>query len=435
MSQTTTDSVLRLITAGSVDDGKSTLIGRILYDSHALLADQLAQISNTNQASTIDNEPNFALLTDGLTAEREQGITIDVAYRYFSTNDRKFILADTPGHEQYTRNMVTGASTADAAIILIDATRLDFSQEPLELLLQTKRHSALLQLLGCPHLIIAVNKLDLIDYSQEKFNQIVEAYKKIMQTLGIEQVYFVPISALKGDNIISSSENTPWYTGPSLLQILTSLDSTATLSDYDNLPLHLPVQKVIRQDGSTAEDFRGYQGRVEQGTISTNQEVRILPNEQKTSIKEIYGVNGLIDSASTGNNVTVVLNDDIDVSRGDAILSLDNPNTETKKIKATICWLDTQALNPARKYWLKQTTTTVPVKIKNINSILDINTLTSHTQHDKINMNDIAEVDILLQQPIVANHYSQNRATGSFILIDETSNQTVAAGMINALDF
>lgn len=426
------NTLLRLITAGSVDDGKSTLIGRLLYDSQTLLSDQVEQLQNSqHKQRNTQGLPDFALLTDGLAAEREQGITIDVAYRYFSTPQRKFILADTPGHEQYTRNMVTGASTADAAIILIDASRLDFTQQPVKLLPQTVRHSVLLKRLACPHLIIAVNKLDLLDYNEQHYLALVAAYKNLAERLGLTQVHFVPISALHGDNLVNTSTKMPWYTGPSLLDLLSSLpgqDFGAT-TEATNLAL-LPVQRVARQDGSSADDFRGYQGRLEQGQLEVGQAVRILPSQQTSTIKAIYGTQGEQQTAQVGQVLTLTLNDEVDISRGNLIAALEHPIQPSKQIEASICWFDEQAFNPARKYWLKHGTQTVYSKITAVHGLLDLHDLELKPASANLKTNDIAQVSLQLQQPISANLYATNKATGAFILIDDLSHRTVAAGMI-----
>ena len=305
---------LRFITAGSVDDGKSTLIGRLLYDSKALLGDQVRRLESSRSQGAID----FSALTDGLEAEREQGITIDVAYRYFATARRKFIIADTPGHEQYTRNMVTGASTAHAAVLLIDAAQLDFSQQPLQLLPQTKRHSAILRHLRCPHIIVAVNKMDLLGFSQEKFNAVAAAYRELADTLGLPETRFIPISALNGDNIVHESAHTPWYQGGSLLQVLESLPAGEGVPEAPQ-DFHFPVQLVQRADGSKQDDFRGYQGRLEAGSVRVGDKVRVEPAGLESSVRGIIGLKGSVDQATAGEPATLLLADDIDTSRGDTI--------------------------------------------------------------------------------------------------------------------
>lgn len=425
-----TQSVLRFITAGSVDDGKSTLIGRLLYDSKTLLTDQIAQL---DQSVKNGETPDFAGLTDGLAAEREQGITIDVAYRYFATPKRKFIIADTPGHEQYTRNMVTGASTADAAIILIDATRVDFSGSEPVLLPQTKRHSAILKLLGTAHIIVAVNKLDLLDFNQQVFEQIVGAYQKLAQQIDLQtHIHFVPISALGGDNIVNRSQHTPWYEGEPLLPLLENLRPAE--QDLVRQFVHFPVQRVARQDGSSSDDFRGYQGKLVSGSLKTGDAVKILPSEKNARIAQIHNPNGLTDTAQAGEVLTITLDSDVDVSRGDAIVAANNPIVSLKQFQAALCWFDDKPLNTARKYLLKHTTQTVAAKIKNISYVWDVHTLGRVQSADTLQMNDIGRVNIVVQQPINALDYAQNHELGAFILIDETTHHTVAAGMISGED-
>ncbi len=424
--------VLRFITAGSVDDGKSTLIGRLLYDSQTLLSDQIDQISqNLHQDSDSDNAiPNFALLTDGLAAEREQGITIDVAYRYFNTDKRKFILADTPGHEQYTRNMVTGASTADAAIILIDASRLDLTQDSVQLLPQTLRHSALLKLLECQHIIVAINKLDLLNYEEKAYLAITQAYASLAKKLDIQNIHYLPISALHGDNIVHDSTKMPWYQGPSLLSLLSDLPKLNHTSTSIN-DAYFSVQRVTRQDGSAQNDFRGYQGRLENGQLQVGQSIRVLPNQKEAQITAIYSPQGEQKTAYAGEVLTITLNHEIDISRGNSVVAKENKIEPSQKIEASLCWLDERPLNPARKYWLKHGSQTIYAKIKEIHQLLNLNTLEEEKVDQQIlNMNDIGKASLVLQQPIAASTYQQNKNTGSFILIDETTNQTVAAGII-----
>ena len=352
---------LRFITAGSVDDGKSTLIGRLLYDSKALLTDQIKTL-NAGTEKGNKEAIDFSILTDGLEAEREQGITIDVAYRYFSTAKRKFIIADTPGHEQYTRNMVTGASTASAAIVLIDASQLNFDEKPLQLLPQTKRHSAILRQLNCPHILVAVNKMDLLDYSEEKFNAIMEAYRQLAARLGLKEVHFVPVSALLGDNLVYASESTPWYQGEPLLTILENLPSVDEVS-HSNADFYFPVQLVVRQDADKADDFRGYQGRIERGSVQLGQIIRIEPNGLTAKVTEIITPKGEVTQAVAGEVITLRLDRDIDISRGDLFVDESLPLTPQKQLEATICWFDERPLNTARKYLLKHGTQTVFAKI------------------------------------------------------------------------
>ena len=419
---------LRFITAGSVDDGKSTLIGRLLYDSKALLIDQIKTL-NAGKEKGNKEAIDFSILTDGLEAEREQGITIDVAYRYFSTAKRKFIIADTPGHEQYTRNMVTGASTASAAIVLIDASQLNFDEKTLQLLPQTKRHSAILRQLNCPHILVAVNKMDLLDYSEEKFNAIVEAYRQLAAQLGLKDVHFVPVSALLGDNLVYVSESTPWYQGEPLLTILENLPSVDEVS-HSNADFYFPVQLVVRQDADKADDFRGYQGRIERGSVQLGQAIRIEPNGLTAKVTEIITPKGEVTQAVAGEVITLRLDRDIDISRGDFFVDESSPLTPQKQLEATICWFDERPLNTARKYLLKHGTQTVFAKISEIESVLNVHTLEQESGATALKMNDIARVRLSLQKPIVATTYEENIAGGAFILVDEATYNTVAAGMI-----
>jgi len=419
---------LRFITAGSVDDGKSTLIGRLLYDSKALLTDQIKTL-NAGKEKGNKEAIDFSILTDGLEAEREQGITIDVAYRYFSTAKRKFIIADTPGHEQYTRNMVTGASTASAAIVLIDASQLNFDEKPLQLLPQTKRHSAILRQLNCPHILVAVNKMDLLDYSEEKFNAIVEAYRQLAAQLGLKDVHFVPVSALLGDNLVYVSESTPWYQGEPLLTILENLPSVDEVS-HSNADFYFPVQLVVRQDADKADDFRGYQGRIERGAVQQGQTIRIEPNGLTAKVTEIITPKGEVTQAVAGEVITLRLDRDIDISRGDLFVDESSPLTPQKQLEATICWFDERPLNTARKYLLKHGTQTVFAKISEIESVLNVHTLKQESGATALKMNDIARVRLSLQKPIVATTYEENIAGGAFILVDEATYNTVAAGML-----
>ena len=419
---------LRFITAGSVDDGKSTLIGRLLYDSKALLTDQIKTL-NAGKEKGNKEAIDFSILTDGLEAEREQGITIDVAYRYFSTAKRKFIIADTPGHEQYTRNMVTGASTASAAIVLIDASQLNFNEKPLQLLLQTKRHSAILRQLNCPHILVAVNKMDLLDYSEEKFNAIVEVYRQLAAQLGLKEVHFVPVSALLGDNLVYVSESTSWYQGEPLLTILENLPSVDEVS-HSNADFYFPVQLVVRQDADKADDFRGYQGRIERGSVQQGQIIRIEPNGLTAKVTEIITPKGEVTQAVAGEVITLRLDRDIDISRGDLFVDESSPLTPQKQLEATICWFDERPLNTARKYLLKHGTQTVFAKISEIESVLNVHTLEQESGATALKMNDIARVRLSLQKPIVATTYEENIAGGAFILVDEATYNTVAAGMI-----
>ena len=431
--------VIRFITAGSVDDGKSTLIGRLLYDTKAVLADQLAALSKTKHArvTAADAAVDLALLTDGLEAEREQGITIDVAYRYFATAKRKFIVADAPGHEQYTRNLVTGASQADVAVLLVDATRVDLTTQPAGLLAQTKRHSAIVRLLGLRHVAVAVNKMDLLGFDEKVFNAIKESIEGLAKTLGLPAPHLIPVSALQGDNVVDRSNQTPWYQGPSLLEWLESLDTSVV---HQVQGLRFPVQYVARQDGSAADDFRGYLGRIESGSIKKGQKVTILPSGLEATVAEIHvsndhqvgGEAAGVDVARSGQVIALRLAEDVDVSRGDLIVAstdVDAPSL-TKQISADICWLDSEPLSLARKYVLRHTTNTVFAKVKGIQQVLDVQTLSHGTDIHALNTNEIGRVDLVLQKPIVADLFDDSPSTGAFVLIDEATNHTVAAGMV-----
>jgi sulfate adenylyltransferase subunit 1 len=419
--------VLRFITAGSVDDGKSTLIGRLLYDSKAIFADQLDALSRAKHKRVAGADIDLAQLTDGLEAEREQGITIDVAYRYFATPKRKFIIADTPGHEQYTRNMVTGASTADAAVILIDATRVADGA----LLPQTRRHTALALLLGVEHLVVAVNKMDLVDFSERKFEEIRRAYAELAAQLGRDTVHFVPVSALTGDNVVDRSAAMPWYTGPALLALLEELPVERNAGARD---LRFPVQLVLRAAGHTADDFRGYAGRVESGRVQKGDAVSVLPGHSEARVAGIRVLGGERDQADAGDSVTLVLDRDVDVSRGDTIVLKENTAQVARRLTADLCWLDTTPFAAQRKYLLKHTTRTVPAKVTAIDSRLDIHTLAREPGGSELKMNDIARVAVTLAQPIVCDRFEEHAPTGSFILIDTATNQTAAAGMIRAIE-
>ncbi|WP_233880587.1 sulfate adenylyltransferase subunit 1 [Paraburkholderia flagellata] len=424
--------VLRFITAGSVDDGKSTLIGRLLYDSKAVLSDQLSALSRAKNKRTVGDEIDLSLLTDGLEAEREQGITIDVAYRYFATAKRKFIIADTPGHEQYTRNMVTGASTAHAAIILIDPTRVTVENGVTQLLPQTKRHSAIVKLLGLQHVIVAINKMDLVDYSESTFNLIREAYVVLARQLGLTDVRFVPVSALKGDNIVAASERMPWYAGEPLLDVLEQLPVAQPTAEA----LRFPVQWVARQDGSSADDFRGYMGRVEAGEVKLGDAITVLPAGRSATVAEIIapvpGGTAQVDRAFAGQTVTIRLTEDVDVSRGDTFVPASDNTQPAKKLEADLCWFDDEPLSAQRKYLLKQTTSTVFAKIGAVKQVLDVHTLSHATDRHELAMNDIGRVALSLQKPLVCDLYDANPGTGAFVLIDEATHHTVAAGMIRA---
>ncbi len=419
--------LLRFITAGSVDDGKSTLIGRLLFDSKGIFADQLDAISRAKHKRTVGDTIDLSLLTDGLEAEREQGITIDVAYRYFATPKRKFIIADTPGHEQYTRNMVTGASTADAVIILIDVSKVKLHEDgSVDLLVQTKRHSTIAQLLQIEHVIVAINKMDLVDYDQSVYERIVAEYQKFAAQLGLRDIHAVPLSALAGDNVVAASDKMPWYQGPTLIDLLESL------SVYDasqEEAFRFPVQLVARHNGHEANDFRGYMGRIEAGKVSKGDQLLVQPGNQQATVKDILTLDGSLDTAVVGQSVTILLNEYLDISRGDMLVDAQRPATLQKTVKADLCWLSEDALDVRRKYWLKHTTRQVAARVTAIDTILDINTQ-QRRPADSLKLNDIASVSINVQQPLAADNYTDLRSTGSFILIDEVTHQTVAAGMI-----
>ena len=418
--------LLRFITAGSVDDGKSTLIGRLLYDSKTLLTDQLDKL---NRAAENGETPDFASLTDGLAAEREQGITIDVAYRYFATPKRKFIIADTPGHEQYTRNMVTGASTADAAIILVDATRVDFPHaSPSSCRRPTPQRD--FEALGLPNIIVAVNKLDLLDFDEVKYQAITEAYRKLAEQIGLKaQIHFLPISALKGDNIVNASSQTPWYQGLPLLPLLESLP--VNRQNAADQAAHFPVQRVARQDGSSSDDFRGYQGRLEAGRLKVGDEVKVLPSGHVAKVAEIYNANGKTESAEAGEVLTVVLDTDIDISRGNSIVSVDSAIVPEQQFQAALCWFDDIPLNLRRKYLLKHTTQTTPVKISEIAYVWDVKYPSAGSNPPKRSSSTTSAASA--SKPSSRSPLPHTKTTMHkvrFILIDEATNHTVAAGMI-----
>jgi len=414
--------VLRFITAGSVDDGKSTLIGRLLYDTKAIFEDQLSAVARASSRRG-QSTPDLSLLTDGLEAEREQGITIDVAYRYFATPRRKFIIADTPGHEQYTRNMVTGASTAHAAIILIDARK--------GVLTQTLRHTYIAHLLGVRHVIVAINKMDLVDYSQAVFEDIRSSFLAFAMDLDIPDLHFIPMSALQGDMVvdrgIDGANRLPWYSGETLLQVLEGID---VANEEGTLPARFPVQLVVRPGAGT--DFRGYAGRLASGVLTVGDEVMALPSGRRTTIREIVSLEHKLPLAVAGDSVTLVLADEIDISRGDMIAGAAQPPRALKSLEARLCWLSADPPNASGRFVLKQTSRSVKARLARLNDRMDINNFGRQPSPATLAMNDIAHVTLNLAQPIFADTYNNNRATGSFILIDEATNQTVAAGMIEA---
>jgi bifunctional enzyme CysN/CysC/sulfate adenylyltransferase subunit 1 len=414
--------ILRFNTCGSVDDGKSTLIGRLLYDSKSLMEDQIEALERSADI-TGGGAINLANLTDGLRAEREQGITIDVAYRYFATPKRKFIVADTPGHVQYTRNMVTGASTANLSIVLVDAR--------LGVIEQTRRHTYLAALLGIPHLVIAVNKMDLVDWSEDRFLEIRDAIEGFLPKLDIfKDVKFVPMSALNGDNVVDFSKKTPWYCGPTLLG---HLETVHIASDWSLSGFRLPVQWVNRPNNPTDKrlhDFRGLSGQVAGGIVKVDQKVMVLPSGMKSTVKEIWTYDGSLQEAFCPQSVTLVLEHDLDASRGDMIVGLDNLPGMTSDLRARVCWMNPRPLQPGKKYFLKHTTQTAPVLINALDSRINIQTFDPEPAPPELAMNDIGEVRVRTAKPLIFDGYGTNRLTGSFILIEQGTNQTVAAGML-----
>ena len=409
--------LLRLATAGSVDDGKSTLIGRLLFDSKQVLADQLAHVEEVSERRG-DGYVNLALLTDGLRAEREQGITIDVAYRYFQTPRRKFIIADTPGHEQYTRNMVTGASTADLSLKLIDART--------GVVEQSKRHAYIAALLRIPHLVVCVNKMDLVDFDEGVFDRIVADFTDFAAPLDLENVTFIPISALEGDNVVDRSTRMPWYEGQSLLD---HLEQVQILRDLDHADARFPVQWVIQPSAARAPDYRGYAGRVAGGALRPGDEVVVLPSGRRTSVAAIDSYDGALETAFAPMSVTVRLEDDIDVSRGDMICAAVDPPAAVRDLTADVCWMADAPLKPGGRYTVKHTTRTARAIVEEVAHKVDVHTLEPRPAKD-LGLNDIGRVRLRTSAPLVADPYARNRTTGSFILIDEATNDTVGAGMV-----
>ena len=410
--------LLRFITAGSVDDGKSTLIGRLLHDSKSIFEDQLTSITNTTRKRGSEGV-DLSLLTDGLQAEREQGITIDVAYRYFATPKRKFIIADTPGHEQYTRNMVTGASTANLAIILIDARK--------GVLTQSRRHTYLASLVGIPHLVVAVNKMDLMDYSQAVFERICKDFAAFAEKLNLHNITYIPMSALNGDMVVERGDHLNWYQNSTLMDLL---ENVSIEDDINREDFRFPVQWVCRPQTKELHDFRGYMGRIESGSIRVGDNVTLLPSGLTSRIKEILRYEGPIDEAVAPQSITLTIEDHLDISRGDMLVKTGDTPQASKAFDAMLCWLSEQPLDPSRKYLIKHTTRTVKAIISRIDYRVDVNTL-EHETVSTLNMNDIAHVGLKVQLPVVCDDYARNRATGCFIIIDESSNNTVAAGMIS----
>jgi sulfate adenylyltransferase large subunit len=412
-----TSELLRIATAGSVDDGKSTLIGRLLFDSKQIFVDQLEHVQQTSERRG-DGYLNLALLTDGLRAEREQGITIDVAYRYFSTPRRKFIIADTPGHEQYTRNMVTGASTADLSIVLVDA-RKGVSE-------QTRRHLAIASLLRIPHLVVCVNKMDLVEHDEAVYEAICEELTDWAARLDIWDITYIPISALHGDNVVDRSQNMDWYGGPSLLY---HLERLVISTDRNLADTRFPVQWVIRPMDSEHHDYRSYAGQIAGGVLRPGDEVTVLPGGQKTKIAAIDSYDGELEAAFPTMSVALRLTDDIDISRGDMIVNTDDPPVPGRDLEAMICWMSSSPMKLGGRYVIKHTTRTGRAIVDQLEYRVDVNTL-EHVETDRLELNEIGRVHLRLSQPVMVDRYRRNRTTGSFILIDEATNDTVGAGML-----
>ena len=415
LAQDERKDLLRLLTAGAVDDGKSTLIGRLLFDSKRLYEDQLQALErDSKRCGNAGDHIDYALLCDGLKAEREQGITIDVAYRYFSTNRRKFIIADTPGHEQYTRNMITGGSTANLAIILVDARQ--------GVVVQTRRHTFLVSLLGIRHVVLAVNKMDLVDFDRERFEAIASEYRHFVESLGISDLQCIPLSALDGDNVVKHSDRTPWYHGPALLEFLetVSIDQDINMTDF-----RFPVQYVIRPDA----DFRGYGGKVASGVVSRGDEVKALPSGKSSRIKRIVTYDGDLEKAFAPQSVTIVLEDEIDLSRGEMLVKAgDEPNVG-HNFKAMMVWMDVEEMDRGKSFFLKQTTNTTRAHVRRVEYKVNVNTM-ERSAAEALSLNEIGLVDISTTSPLIYDAYSDNRSTGAFILIDPISNFTSAVGMI-----
>lgn len=410
--------LLRFSTAGSVDDGKSTLIGRLLYDSKSIFQDQYEAIQEISKRQG-DETVNLALLTDGLRAEREQGITIDVAYRYFATPKRKFIIADTPGHIQYTRNMVTGSSTSNLSLILVDARH--------GVVEQTCRHTFISSLLGIPHVVFCINKMDLVDYSEEVFEKIKSDLEAFSSKLNVKDIRFVPISALNGDNVVNKSKNMDWYQGSTLMYFLENIHIG---SDYNHIDCRFPVQYVIRPKSEKYPDYRGYAGRIAGGVFKPGDEVAVLPSGFTTKIKSIDTMDGSLEEAYAPISVTITLEDDIDVSRGDMIVRENNKPTVDQDIDVMICWLNDKKMIPRGKYAIKHTSNDVRCIVKEVMYKVNVNTLHRIEDNKDVNMNDIARISIRTTKPLLFDKYVRNRATGSLIFIDEATNETVGAGMI-----
>ncbi|WP_370098872.1 sulfate adenylyltransferase subunit 1 [Xanthomarina gelatinilytica] len=412
------NQLLRFTTAGSVDDGKSTLIGRLLYDSKSIFEDQLQAIETTSKKKGHEGV-DLALFTDGLRDEREQGITIDVAYRYFTTPKRKFIIADTPGHIQYTRNMVTGASTANAAIILVDARH--------GVIEQTKRHSFIASLLQIPHVIVCINKMDLVGYSEEAYNKVINQFEEFSSKMLVKDVRFIPISALNGDNVVNRSKNMDWYQGAPLLHTLETLHIS---SDINKVDARFPVQTVLRPQSETHRDYRGYAGRVASGIFRVGDEITVMPSGFTSKIKSINLYNKELEEAYAPMSVSMTLEDDIDISRGDMIVRSNNKPEASQDLEVMLCWLNNSPAKPRAKYSIRHTSNEQKAMIKEVVYKFNINTLDRITGDAELKMNDICKVKIRTTKPLMIDSYRENRTTGSIILVDDSTNETVAAGMI-----
>ena len=412
------NQLLRFTTAGSVDDGKSTLIGRLLYDSKSIFEDQLEAITSTSKKKGHDGV-DLALFTDGLRDEREQGITIDVAYRYFTTPKRKFIIADTPGHIQYTRNMVTGASTANVATILVDARH--------GVIEQTKRHAFIASLLQIPHIIVCVNKMDLVDFSEEVFNRIVAEFEEISSKMLVTDVRFIPMSALLGDNVVNRSKNMDWYQGAPMLHTLETMHIS---SDINKVDARFPIQTVLRPQNDTHRDYRGYAGRVASGVLRVSDDITVMPSGFTSKIKSIDTVDTALKEAYAPMSVSITLEDDVDVSRGDMIVRSNNKPEASQDIEVMLCWLNNTSAKARTKYTIKHTSNEQKAMIKEVVYKIDINSLGRNKEDKELGMNDIAKVRIRTTKPLMVDSYRENRTTGSIILVDDATNETVAAGMI-----
>ncbi len=412
------NQLLRFTTAGSVDDGKSTLIGRLLYDSKSIFEDQLLAVENTSKKKGHE-QVDLALFTDGLKDEREQGITIDVAYRYFTTPKRKFIIADTPGHIQYTRNMVTGASTANVALILIDARH--------GVIEQTKRHAFIASLLQIPHLIVCINKMDLVDFKEDAYDAIIKEFEEFSSKLFVKDIRFVPISALLGDNVVARSENMKWYNGSPLLHTLETMHIS---SDHNMVDVRFPVQTVLRPQRDGFIDYRGYAGRLASGIIRVGDAVTAMPSGFSSVVKSINGPSGELKEAHAPMSIALTLEDDIDVGRGDMIVRTNNKPEAAQDLEVLICWLNEDGIRPRTKYLIRHTTNDQTAMIKEVIYKIDINTLSRNFEDKSLTMNEIGKVRIRTTKPLMVDSYRENRSTGSIILVDESTNETVAAGMI-----